>query len=48
MSTGTSEPSAVDDVVETRLEEAEQVVTGLAGETVGLFVVAAELRSSMP
>src|SRR3954454_14919818 len=37
------EPGPVDDVVEPRLEDAQQVLAGLPGAAVRLFVVAAEL-----
>src|SRR4051794_31048052 len=37
------EPGAVDDVVEPRLEDAQQLLAGLAGAAVRLVVVAAEL-----
>ncbi len=40
---GGREAGPVDDVVETRLEDDQQVVTGLAGEALGLLVVATEL-----
>src|SRR4051794_32630453 len=38
---GLGEPGAVDDVVQPRLEDAQQLVTGLAGAAVRLVVVAA-------
>src|SRR5262245_2012273 len=40
---GPGEPGAVDHVVEAALEQLQQVVTGLAGTTARLVVVAAEL-----
>ena len=40
LATGASESGAVHDVVETRLEDAEQVLTGLTGAAVRLLVVA--------
>ncbi|MPM24658.1 hypothetical protein SDC9_71141 [bioreactor metagenome] len=43
LAAGRGEPGAVHDVVQTRLEDAQQVVTGAAGLTVGLLVVAGEL-----
>src|SRR5690606_28880661 len=43
LAAGTGQTGAVHDVVQTGLEQAKQVVTGLALEAVGLFVVPAEL-----
>lgn len=40
---GAGQAGTVDDVVQTGLEDAQQVLAGLAGLTVRLFVVAAEL-----
>src|SRR3954449_4670500 len=43
VATRAGEPGAVDHVVETALEQLQQVVTGLAGTARGLFVVVVEL-----
>jgi hypothetical protein len=40
---GPGQAGTVDDVVQAGLEDLQQVLTGLAGRTVRLFVVAAEL-----
>ncbi len=43
LAAGASQSGAVHDVVETRLQDAEQVLTGLTGAVVRLLVVQAEL-----